>query len=270
MTTSWPKSLDTIHGSAEQMCQRVGQLTDGKFLISTFAGGEIVPGTQVFDAVSKNTVECGHTLSAFYFGKNPVYAFDSGVAFGANSRQQAAWLYYGGGLELLREIFRKEEMLNFPCGNTGRANGRLVPQEITRRWTISRASACASGGLSGTVLQRLGAVPTQIAPGDIYPSLERGTIDARNGSVPTTTEARLRQGREVLLHARLVGRLRDDHHAGQRQGVGSAACAVQGPRSTAANEAEPVDAGKIRRAKPGSPEAARGGRHRGCGRSRSP
>jgi len=177
MTTSWPKSLDTIYGSAEQMCQRVGQLTGGKFQISTFAGGEIVPSTQALDAVSKNSVECGHTLTAFYFGKNPVYAFDSGVAFGPNSRQQAAWLYYGGGLELLREIFRKEDVLNFPCGNTGVQMGGWFRKEIKTVEDL-KGLRMRIGGLGGTVLTRLGAVPTQIAPGDIYPSLERGTIDA--------------------------------------------------------------------------------------------
>src|SRR4051812_31499104 len=118
MATSWPKSLDTIYGSAAAMCQRIGKLTDGKFEIAPFAGGEIVGGTQVLDAVQQNTVECGHTLSSFYFGKNPVYAIDSGLAFGGNMRQQSAWMYSGGGLELLRDFYRREGSVNFPCGNT--------------------------------------------------------------------------------------------------------------------------------------------------------
>ena len=177
MTTSWPKSLDTIQGSAELMCRRIGQLTEGKFQIDVFAGGEIVPGPQVFDAVANSTVECGHTLTAFYVGKNPVYAFDSGVAFGANSRQQAAWLYYGGGLELMRDIFRKEKLVNFPCGNTGVQMGGWFRKEIKSVEDL-KGLRMRIGGLGGNVLSRLGAVPTQIAPGDIYASLERGTIDA--------------------------------------------------------------------------------------------
>lgn len=177
MTTSWPKSLDTIQGSAELMAQRIAQLTEGKFQVSLFAAGEIVPGTQVFDAVANGTVECGHTLTAFYVGKNPVYAFDSGIAFGANSRQQAAWLYYGGGLEMLREIFRKQGLLNFPCGNTGVQMGGWFRKEIKSVEDL-KGLRMRIGGLGGTVLSRLGAVPTQIPAGDIYPSLERGTIDA--------------------------------------------------------------------------------------------
>ncbi len=177
MTTSWPKTLDTIHGSADLMSQRISQLTDGKFQISVFPGGELVPGTQAFDAVSNSTVECGHTLSAFYVGKNPAYAFDSGVAFGANSRQQAAWLYYGGGLEILREVFRPANVLNFPCGNTGVQMGGWFRKEINTVEDL-KGLRMRIGGMGGNVLSRLGVTPTQIPTGEIYPSLERGTIDA--------------------------------------------------------------------------------------------
>jgi TRAP-type mannitol/chloroaromatic compound transport system substrate-binding protein len=177
MATSWPKSLDTIYGSADEMCKRVGQLTDGKFEIQCFAAGEIVPGLQVFDAVSNKTVQCGHTLSSFYFGKDPVYAFDSGVAFGTNARQQASWLYYGGGLELMREIFAKQDLLNFPCGNVGVQMGGWYRKEINTVEDL-KGLRIRIGGLGGVVLQRLGSVPIQIPTGDIYASLERGTIDA--------------------------------------------------------------------------------------------
>ena len=177
MATSWPKSLDTMYGSAEEMCKRVGQLTDGKFTIQCFAAGEIVGGLQVFDGVSNKTIECGHTLTSFYFGKDPVYAFDAGVAFGTNARQQAAWMYYGGGLEVLREIFLKQKMLNFPCGNVGVQMGGWYRKEIHTVDDL-KGLRMRIGGLGGVVLQRLGAIPTQIATGDIYPALERGTIDA--------------------------------------------------------------------------------------------
>ncbi|MCA6108613.1 TRAP transporter substrate-binding protein [Bradyrhizobium cenepequi] len=177
MATSWPKSLDTMYGSADEMCKRIGQLTDGKFTIQCFAAGEVVGGLQVFDAVSNKTIECGHTLTSFYFGKDPVYAFDAGVAFGTNSRQQAAWMYYGGGLDILREVFLKQKLLNFPCGNVGVQMGGWYRKEINTPEDL-KGLRMRIGGLGGVVLQRLGAIPTQIAAGDIYPSLERGTIDA--------------------------------------------------------------------------------------------
>jgi TRAP-type mannitol/chloroaromatic compound transport system substrate-binding protein len=177
LAASWPKSLDTIFGSVEDLCKRVGQLTDQKFTIQPFAAGEIVPPLQVMDATQAGTVECGHTLAAFYIGKNPAYAFDSGVAFGLNNRQQNAWMYYGGGLELLREVYRKNAMVQLPCGNVGVQMGGFYRREINGVDDL-KGLKFRIGGLGGTILAKLGVVPQQIAAGDIYSALERGTIDA--------------------------------------------------------------------------------------------
>ena len=92
MSTSWPKSLDTIYGSADELCKRVSVLSDGKFEIRAFPGGEIVPVPQNMDAVGNGTIECNHVLSTFYIGKNTALAFDTGLSFGMNSRQHNAWL----------------------------------------------------------------------------------------------------------------------------------------------------------------------------------
>src|SRR3981189_3314731 len=94
MTTSWPKSLDTLHGGAEMMAKVVGEATDNKFQIQTFAAGEIVPGLQVLDAVQNGTVEMGGTASYYYFGKDPTFAFGTAVPFGLNTRQFLAWLKF--------------------------------------------------------------------------------------------------------------------------------------------------------------------------------
>ena len=95
------------------------------------------------DAVQNGTVECGHTLTAFYIGKNPAYAFDSGVAFGLNNRQQNAWMYYGGGIELMRELFKKNGIVQIPFGNVGVQMGGCYRKEITRS-TTSRGSSSGS------------------------------------------------------------------------------------------------------------------------------
>jgi TRAP-type mannitol/chloroaromatic compound transport system substrate-binding protein len=177
MQSSFPKSLDTIYGSIEELAKRVGELTDGKFQIRTFAAGDIVPGLQVMDGVSNGTIECGQTLSSFYFGKNPAFAFDAGLAFGLNSRQQNAWLYYGGGLELVREVYKGAGCLPIPCGNVGVQMGGWFRKEIKSVQDL-KGLKMRIGGLGGMVLAKLGAVPQQIATGDIYPALEKGSIDA--------------------------------------------------------------------------------------------
>src|SRR5512143_4045168 len=88
LTASWPKSLDTVWGAVELFAKVVGEATDNKFQIQAFAGGEIVPGLQVLDAVQNGTVEMGHTASYYYFGKDPTFAFGTAVPFGPNQRQQ--------------------------------------------------------------------------------------------------------------------------------------------------------------------------------------
>ena len=90
LTASWPKSLDTLWGAVEVMAKQVAEATDNKFQIQTFAGGEIVPGLQVLDAVQNGTVEMGHTASYYYFGKDPTFAFGTAVPFGPNSRLNQA------------------------------------------------------------------------------------------------------------------------------------------------------------------------------------
>ena len=177
MASSFPKSLDALFGIAEQIAGRVSRLTDGKFEIRVFAGGEIVPPLQVLDAVQNGTVECGQTASYYYVGKNPAFAFDTALPFGMNCRQQNAWMYYGGGMELTRELFKAHNIINFPCGNTGTQMAGWYRKEIKSVADL-KGLKMRIPGLAGQILARLGVVPQQIGGGDIYPALERGTIDA--------------------------------------------------------------------------------------------
>jgi len=175
--SSFPKSLDTIYYGAEVIAKRVAELTSGKFQIRVFAAGEIVPAFGVVDAIQQNTVECAHTASYYFVGKNKAFAFDTTLPFGLNQRQQNAWIYYGGGLELVREFFRDFGFLSFPAGNTGVQMGGWWRKEIHTTADL-KGVKMRIAGLGGEVMARLGAVPQQIAGGDIYPALERGAIDA--------------------------------------------------------------------------------------------
>src|SRR3954462_11935039 len=177
LTSSFPKSLDTIYGGAEQVSKYVAEMTDNKFQIQVFAAGEVVPGLQALDATSNNTVEACHTVSYYYVGKDPTFAIYASVPFGLNARQQNSWWYQGGGMELGNEFFKKSGVIAFPCGNTGTQMGGWFRKEIK---TVADLSGLKFriGGLAGQVLQKVGVVPQQIAGGDIYPALEKGTIDA--------------------------------------------------------------------------------------------
>ncbi|MDE5443943.1 twin-arginine translocation signal domain-containing protein [Bradyrhizobium sp. CSA207] len=177
LTSSFPKSLDTIYGGGEQVAKYVAEMTDNKFQIQVFAAGEVVPGLQALDATSNGTVEMCHTVSYYYVGKDPTFAIFASVPFGLNARQQNSWLYQGGGNELANEFFKKSNVIGFPCGNTGTQMGGWFRKEIK---TVADLSGLKMriGGIAGQVLQKVGVVPQQLAGGDIYPALEKGTIDA--------------------------------------------------------------------------------------------
>src|SRR5215475_1519821 len=177
LTSSFPKSLDTIYGGAEQVAKYVAEMTDNKFQIQVFSAGEIVPGLQALDATSNGTVEMSHTVSYYYVGKDPSFAVYASVPFGLNARMQNSWWYQGGGEELGNELFKKFGVIGFAAGNTGTQMGGWFRKEIK---TIADLSGLKFriGGIAGQVLQKVGVVPQQLAGGDIYPALEKGTIDA--------------------------------------------------------------------------------------------
>jgi TRAP-type mannitol/chloroaromatic compound transport system substrate-binding protein len=177
LASSFPKSLDTIYGAAETMSKRVAAATGNRFQIQVFAAGEIVPGLQVLDAVQNGTVQCGHTAPYYYWGKDAAFALDTAIPFGLNARQMNAWQIFGGGLELFREFYKGYNIHNIPAGNTGAQMGGWYRKEIKTVADL-KGLKMRIGGFAGKVMERLGVVPQQIAGGDIYPSLEKGTLDA--------------------------------------------------------------------------------------------
>jgi TRAP-type mannitol/chloroaromatic compound transport system substrate-binding protein len=178
LTSSFPKSLDTLYGACEMFSKAVSDLSEQKFQIGVFAPGEIVPAFQVLDAVANNTVEMGNSASYYYIGKDLAFAFGTAVPFGLNTRQMNAWLSYGGGLELLEELLHAPFGVHgIPFGNTTAQMGGWFRKEI-RTVEDLKGLKFRVGGVAGQVLARLGVVPQQIPPGDIYPALEKGTIDA--------------------------------------------------------------------------------------------
>jgi TRAP-type mannitol/chloroaromatic compound transport system substrate-binding protein len=177
LASSFPKSLDTIYGAAETISKRVAACTNGKFQIQVFAAGEIVPAFQVVDAVQSATVQCCHTAPYYFFGKDPTFALGCAIPFGLNGRQQNAWMYHGGGLEAMREFYKDYNIISFPAGNTGAQMGGFFRKEL-KTVADMKGLKMRIGGSAGVVMQKLGLVPQMIAGGDIYPALEKGTIDA--------------------------------------------------------------------------------------------
>jgi TRAP-type mannitol/chloroaromatic compound transport system substrate-binding protein len=177
LASSFPKSLDTLWGVSPEIAARVSELTNKKFQITASAAGEIVPGLQVLDAVQNGTVEMGHTALYYYIGKDPAFTFGTALPFGLNYRQMNAWMYYGDGLKLLNEFLATYKCTAIPSGNTGVQMGGWYRKEIKTVADL-KGLKMRIGGIAGRVLSRLGVVPQQLAGGDIYPALEKGTVDA--------------------------------------------------------------------------------------------
>jgi TRAP-type mannitol/chloroaromatic compound transport system substrate-binding protein len=177
LASSFPKSLDTIFGAAEVISKRVAAATNNRFQIQAFAAGEIVPAFGVVDAVQNATIQCAHTAPYYFFGKDPTFAFGCAIPFGMNARQQNAWMYHGGGRALYNDFLKDYNIVSFAAGNTGAQMGGWFRKEIKTVGDL-KGLKFRIGGTGGLPLAKLGVVPQQIPGGDIYPALEKGTIDA--------------------------------------------------------------------------------------------
>ena len=177
MASSFPKSLDTVYGGGPDIAERVKEATDGKFNIQVFAGGEIVPGLGAIDAASEGTVECAHSVGYYSWGKDPAFAVGSDLPFMLNARGKAAYMYHGGGQDLYNKFLEKYSLVSMMAGNTGVQMAGWYRREVNTVADLKGLKMRISG-LAGKVVEKLGIVPQQLAGGDIYPALERGTIDA--------------------------------------------------------------------------------------------
>ena len=177
LASSFPKSLDTIYGAAEVMSKRVAACTGGKFQIQVFAAGEIVPAFGVVDAVQNGTIQAAHTAPYYFWGKDPAFALDTAIPFSLNARQTNAWQLFGGGNELFEEFYKAYNIYRVPAGNTGAQMGGWFRKELKTVADL-KGVKMRIGGMAGKVMEKLGVVPQLIPGGDIYPALEKGTIDA--------------------------------------------------------------------------------------------
>lgn len=177
LASSFPKSLDTIYGGADVFSKAVKAMSGGKFEISVHAGGELMPPFGVMDGVQQGTVEMCHTVPYYFYGKNPAFALGSAIPFGFNARQMNAWMLYGNGRKLMNEFYANYNAISFAGGNTGTQMGGWFRNPIKGLADL-KGLKMRIPGIGGELMAKLGAVPQTLAGGDIYPALEKGTIDA--------------------------------------------------------------------------------------------
>jgi TRAP-type mannitol/chloroaromatic compound transport system substrate-binding protein len=177
LSSSFPKSLDTLYGQSVEFAKQVGEMSGGKFQISVLGPGELVPAFGKVEAIQNGTVEMACTAPYYFFGKDETFALACAIPFGLNSRQMTSWMLEGNGLKLTREFYRQYNIVNFPAGNTGAQMGGWFRKEIKSLADV-KGLKFRTGGFSGRVFERLGGVPQNIPGGEIFQALEKGTIDA--------------------------------------------------------------------------------------------
>ncbi len=177
LASSFPKSLDTLFGSAETLSKSVRAMSGGRFDISVHPAGELVPAFGVVDAVQNGTVEIAHTAPYYFFGKDETFTLGCAIPFGLNSRQLSAWMLEGNGGRLMQEFYARYGIVNFPAGNTGAQMGGWFRKQIQGARDL-QGLKFRIAGFAGRIMERLGAVPQSIPGGEIYQALEKGTIDA--------------------------------------------------------------------------------------------
>lgn len=177
LVTTWPPNFPIFQEGVEKFAKDIEEMSDRRLRISVYAGGELVPALQTFDAVSQGTVQMGHGAAYYWSGKVPAAQFFTAVPFGMNAQGMNAWLYKGGGLNLWRDVYKPFNLVPFPMGNTGVQMGGWFRKEIN---TIAdlKGLKMRIPGLGGKVMAKAGVNPVLLPGGEIYTALERGTIDA--------------------------------------------------------------------------------------------
>ena len=177
MVTAWPPNSPINQESVEQFAKDVAIMSRGRLKIKVFAGGELVPPLQAFDAVSQGGVQMAHTASYYWAGKVPAAQFMTVVPFGLTHKGAWSWIYAGGGLALWQELYEPFGIVPFPMGNTGIQMGGWFNKKINSMDDL-KGLKIRMPGLGGKVLAKAGANPVNIDPGELYMAVERGVIDA--------------------------------------------------------------------------------------------
>jgi TRAP-type mannitol/chloroaromatic compound transport system substrate-binding protein len=178
LASSFPKSLDTIFGSAETFSRTVKALSGGRFEVSTHAAGELMPAFGVVDALQNGTVEMAQTAPYYFTGKDPIFAFGCAVPFGLTARQMDAWMEHGNGRKLMDEFYAKYNIVSKSAGNTGTQMGGWYRKEIKTVADLKGLKMRMGGGLFGETMAKLGVVAQNMPAGEVYQALEKGTLDA--------------------------------------------------------------------------------------------
>ena len=183
MVTAWPKNYPGLGTAAERLAERVKVMSNGRLTIKVYAGGELVPPLEVFDAVSRGTAELGHGAAYYWKGKVPAAQFFTAVPFGLSTSEMNAWLSKGGGQALWEEAYAPFGVKPLAVGNTGMQMGGWYNKEINSLDDL-KGLKIRMPGLGGEVLSKLGATTVNLPGGEVFTALQTNAIDATDWVSP--------------------------------------------------------------------------------------
>ncbi len=183
MVTAWPKNYPGLGTSAERVAERINAMSDGRLTIKVYAGGELVPPLEVFDAVSRGTAQMGHGAAYYWKGKTDTAQFFTSVPFGLSPIEMNAWLHKGGGLQLWEEAYAPFGVKPFAIGNSGMQMGGWFNKEIHGINDL-KGLKIRMPGLGGEVLDRLGATTVNLPGSEVFTALQTNAIDASDWVSP--------------------------------------------------------------------------------------
>jgi len=183
MVTTWPPNFPGLGTGANTLARYLEEASGGQLRVRVYAAGELIPAFEVFDAVSSGSAELGHSGAYYWRGKSEAVQFFSTIPFGLNAHEMNAWLYYGGGLELWREVYAPFNLLPFAVGNTGAQMGGWFNRPIDTMADL-RGLKMRMPGIGGEVLKLAGGTPVNLPGAELFTALQTGSIDATEWAGP--------------------------------------------------------------------------------------
>jgi len=177
LAETWGPNFPIFGETTQRLAADVEAMSGGRLKITIDSANKHKAPFGVFDMVKSGQYDMGHSASYYWKGKVPATMFFTTMPFDMTAMEQYAWFYYGGGQELMNELYAEHNMLSFPGGNTGSQMAGWFQNEI-RSLDDLQGLKIRIPGFAGEVLAKVGATPTNIPPGELYTALERGTIDA--------------------------------------------------------------------------------------------
>jgi len=177
LVTSWPKNFPGLGKGPETFAGYVNEMSGGRLQIRVYGAGELVPGFEVFDAVSSGSAQMGHAGAYYWKGKMPAAPIFSAIPFGMNATEMNAWLHYGEGMKLWRELYAPYGVIPFAGGNSGVQMAGWFKKEINSIDDI-QGLKMRIPGLGGEVFKEAGGLPVTLTGGELFTSLQTGAIDA--------------------------------------------------------------------------------------------